>query len=43
MIDDCDYTIDELLETARNDAGFEPDAEKRNKMVNQLIDVLTNF
>jgi len=43
VIDDYDYTLDDLLETARSDAGFEPDAEKREKMIDQLKEVLTNI
>ena len=43
MTEDCDYTIEELLELARNDAGFEPDAEKREKMVGQLKGILANI
>ena len=36
MDDNNDYTIEELLEEAKNDPGWEPDAEKRAALVEQL-------
>ena len=40
MDDNFDYTIEELLEDAKKDSSWEPDAEKRNKLVNRLKEVL---
>ena len=36
MDNEYDYTIEELLEEAKNDPGWEADAEKRNMLVKQL-------
>jgi len=36
MTDNTDYTIDELLEEAKKDPGWEPDPDKREILVGQL-------
>jgi len=40
MNDDNDYTIIELLEEAKNDPDWEPDAEKRETLAAQLRRVI---
>ena len=40
MGNDYEFTINELLEEAKKDPSWEPDAEKRAKLVNRLIEVL---
>ena len=41
MSDNTDYTIPELLEEAKNDPGWEADAEKRAALVAQLERLLS--
>ena len=40
MSDNYDYTIEELLEEAKNDPEWEADAEKRESLVNRLKVIL---
>lgn len=43
MENNYEYTINDLLEEAINDPNWEPDAEKRETLVNQLKTVLINI
>ena len=42
MAENYDYTIEEIMEKAKNDPEWEPDPEKREILVNQLRTALAH-